>query len=447
MPRTRNLLTALLVLTFALSFATPAHAFDGRSGDKVTIAAGEVVDDDLYVAATEFALDGTVNGDVIVAGKMITVNGKVDGNLIAAGQTIVVNGIVTGDVLGAGSVLYFGDSAQIGGDIVSAGYSLEIRQGTTVGRDAVMGGYQILDNGDVARNLTAGANGLEIGGTIGGNAHVGVSESTEAQNGPPPGLFLNETTVPVPSVRNGLAIDPAARIKGNLSYVQSTDLAIPAGVVAGTITRQAPAPRESQPAVEETTAQKVGKWGLNLVRTLVTLIIVGLLLAWLSPRFINGISAKLQDKPWPSLGLGIVAYAAFFFAILVILFVAILGAVAFGLVTLGGLGGAVLWIGILALLALIIGFVLAASFLSKIVFGAAVGRWILARARPAVAEHRYWPMLIGVTVIVLVVALLSFPLIPGALGWLLNLFVVLFGLGACWLWARDRLTLKPAAAG
>ncbi len=154
----------------------------------------------------------------------------------------------------------------------------------------------------------------------------------------------------------------------------------------------------------------------------------------------------MATQPWPSLGLGVVAYAGFFFLILLILLTAILGAVIFGVLTLGGLSGAIVWLGILALLAVIVGFVLAASFLTKVVFGAAIGKWILSRTRPDLAEHRYWPMLIGVAVIVIVVGLLSFPLIPGALGWLLNLVVVLFGLGALWLTGREALARKPVAA-
>jgi hypothetical protein len=33
--------------------ASPAHAFDGRSGDRVIIAADAVVQDDLYAAANK----------------------------------------------------------------------------------------------------------------------------------------------------------------------------------------------------------------------------------------------------------------------------------------------------------------------------------------------------------------------------------------------------------
>ena len=102
-----------LVALFAL-IATPVYAFDGRGGDKVVIPAGNVVNDDLYIGANQFVLDGTVNGDVIVGGQMITINGTINGNLFAAGQTIVINGTVTGASRIAGSVLFIGEKANIG---------------------------------------------------------------------------------------------------------------------------------------------------------------------------------------------------------------------------------------------------------------------------------------------------------------------------------------------
>src|SRR5262245_51816871 len=68
----------ILAALLALTFVTPARAFDGRSGDRVVIASDEVVNDDLYVGAEEFVLDGTVNGDVVVFARTVTINGEVD---------------------------------------------------------------------------------------------------------------------------------------------------------------------------------------------------------------------------------------------------------------------------------------------------------------------------------------------------------------------------------
>ena len=434
----------VLVVLLTLTFATPAFAFDGRSGDKVTINTGDVINDDLYVGANELVMNGTVNGDVLAGGQMITINGTVNGDVMAAGQTVVINGTVTGSVRAAGAVLFIGEKAKVGGDIVCGGYSVEVRKGSIISRDAVFGAGQVLLGGDVNRNVTAGTAALEISGTIGGNVKAEVGEANQGQAGPPPGAFTGQSTVPVPLVTPGLTIDPSAKITGNLEYTQTRELAFPGGVVAGKVTRTNPPVDQSRPVIQETAGHKIGTWALNLVRSLVTLILIGLLLFWLFPALFRSLSEKLRSRPWPSLGWGVIAYAAFFFAMLLILFVTTLSAIIFGVLTLGGLSWTIVWLGILTLSASGVGFVLLVSFVAKIVFGAAVGKWILTQASPALAEHRFWPMIIGVALTVAVIALFSFPLIPtGLLGWLLNLLVVLFGLGTIWQWGREALARKP----
>lgn len=436
-----SILTLFILLT--LTIATPAHAFDGRNGDKVVIQAGEVINDDLYVGANEFTLDGTVNGDLVAFGQMVTVNGTVNGDFMSGAQTVVVNGTITGNIRMAGSVLFVGEKAQIGGDIVGAGYSLEVRKGSAIGRDVVFAGGQVLLASNVTRNVTVYTGALEIGGNVGGNVKAEVGEADQSQAGPPPTIFMPQSTVPVPLVKPGLTIDPSAKIQGNLEYTQNRDLTFPAGVVTGKVTRVQQPVSQNEPSEQETASQKVVKWSFNLVRSLVTLILLGLLLLWLFPVLLKSLSDKLQTKPWPSLGWGVVTYAGFFFSLLLILFAMILGAVLFGFLTLGALSGTIVWLGILTLFALIVGFVLATSFVAKIIFGMTLGKWILVQAKSPLAEHRFWPMVIGVAVTVIVVALLSFPLIPGFLGGLLNFAVILFGLGTLWLWGREALTKKP----
>lgn len=431
-----------LVALSALALASPAQAFDGRSGDKVVVAEDEVIDDDLYVTADEFTLDGTVNGDVVALGRIITINGTVDGDVMAAGQTIVVNGTITGAIRIAGSTLLLGEQASLEGDIIGAGYSLEVREGSTVGQDIVFAGGQILLAGDVSRNVQVATGAFELRGGVGGNVKADVGESDAGYAGPPPSMFMPQSTVPVPTVKPGLTIDPSAKIEGDLEYTHTSELAFPTGVIAGRITRNERAVNETTPRVE-TTSEKISKWAVGLLRTSVTLILLGLFLLWLFPAFVRGLSTTLESKFWPSLGWGAVAYAGFFIALLFTIIVMIFGGLLFGVLTLGGLAGTIVWLGILALFALVLGFVLVTSFVAKIVFGQALGKWILARANSPLVEHRIWPMVIGVTITVAVIALLSFPLIPGLLGWLLNFAVVLFGLGALWLWGRERMAGRP----
>ena len=182
------------------------------------------------------------------------------------------------------------------------------------------------------------------------------------------------------------------------------------------------------------------------MRSLVTQILLGLLLLWLVPGFLRRLSAHLEAKPLQSLGWGVVAYAGFFFLLLLTVFVAILGAIVFGVLTLSGLSATFVWLGILALFALIVGFVLVTSFLAKIVFGMTMGKWILSKAKSPLSQSRYCPMVIGVGITVIVIAVFSFPLIPGFLGGLLNLAIVLLGLGALWLWLRQVLAREAPAS-
>ena len=138
-----------LAAILSLTIVTPALAFDGRAGDVIVIKTDEVIDDDLYVTANEFTLDGTIKGDLVVFGSYIVINGTVEGDLIAAGNTIFITGTVKDDARIAGAALQLDEKAVIGGDLVSAGASLEVKDGSTVGNDVVFAGAQGLMAGSI----------------------------------------------------------------------------------------------------------------------------------------------------------------------------------------------------------------------------------------------------------------------------------------------------------
>ncbi|NIO72166.1 MAG: hypothetical protein GTN71_24855, partial [Anaerolineae bacterium] len=106
-----------LICLFLFTFAPAALAFESRSGDTVVIGADEVIEDDLYVGANTFTLDGTIKGDLIVGGSTIEINGTVEGDLIAVGQTVTVRGTVADDVRIAGQALILDSEAQVGDDV------------------------------------------------------------------------------------------------------------------------------------------------------------------------------------------------------------------------------------------------------------------------------------------------------------------------------------------
>lgn len=433
----------MLAALLALMGSTPAYAFDGRGGDRVVIASGEVINDDLYVGAQEFVLEGTVKGDVTAFAQTVTINGKVEGDLMTAAQTVAVYGEVTGTIRMAGSALFVAETAKIGGDLVGAGYSLEVQPGTAIGQDLVFAGQQILLAGDVTRNVKVATAAFELRGKVDGDVTAEVGDASQASAPIPPTMFMPQITVAIPGVKPGLTVAPSASITGNLQYTQSQDLAIPAGAVLGKVIRTLPSTTSQTPVRQETSAQKVGKWALGFLRHSITLILIGLFLLWLFPTFMRSLSENLRTKPLPSLGWGAVAWVAFFFAVLAVIAVTIIAAIVFGLLTLGQLSGTVVWLGLVALFGLIVAFVLLTTFVAKVVFGIALGKWIFTQFHSSLAEHRYWPMVVGVLITLAVTALLSFPLIPGFLGWLVNLAVVLLGLGALWLWGLERRAKQP----
>jgi len=207
--------------------------------------------------------------------------------------------------------------------------------------------------------------------------------------------------------------------------------------VAGAITRHRPE-IEVEEKVIVSPAKRAADWFLGHLRRLVTLLLVGLLMVWVVPSWTEKATAALQAKPLPSLGWGVVSVAAFILALLVILIVTIIVAVVLGIITLGGLAGTTAWTGGLVIALLVFFFSIAVAYVTKVVVSFLSGRLILARLKPDWADGRIWPLVVGVVVFIIITA------IP-ILGWLVNLAVVLLGLGALWLLGRDIYRQRQAA--
>jgi cytoskeletal protein CcmA (bactofilin family) len=431
-------MAGLALLAVLLAVPT-AWAFEGRGGDVITIGADEVIDDDLYVGAGEFTLDGTVKGDLFVAGSTIEINGTVEGDLVAAGQTVVVNGTVEDDVRIAGYSLVNG--GQVADDLLTAGFSLENKSGSSVGGDLVSVGYQALLAGDVTGNADLAGGAVRIAGTIGGDVKVDVGGTEPGEEMPPGFPFVFAPNIPtVPSVPAGLTIDEGASIGGDLDYTAMAELPIPGGVVAGEtdFTRYVPEV-EARPEVRAPSpAALVGRWFLRQLRRLITLLLVGAFMMWVVPDWTRRVAGIVQSQPLPSLGWGVVAIAAFVMAMLVLVIATVLLAVFFGVVTLGELAGRFATLGGIVMGTVGFGFSITWSYVTRIVISLLLGQLIFRLFKSPAAEHRWWPMLVGVVIFVIITA------VP-VLGWLAGLAAVLLGLGAVWLWGRDWLRAhRPA---
>jgi hypothetical protein len=209
-----------------------------------------------------------------------------------------------------------------------------------------------------------------------------------------------------------------------------SEIAVPAGVVAGEtgFTRYVPEV-EGRPEVRRPSpAALVGRWFVRQLRRLITLLLAGAAMMWLVPGWTRKMAGIVQAKPLPSLGWGVVAIAAFAIAILVLIIGTGLLALIFGVLTLGELVGRFIALGGIAISSVGFGFSVTWSYVTKIIISVLLGQLVFRLFKSDAEGHRWWPMLLGVLIFVIIAA------VP-VLGWLARLATVLLGLGAIWLWA------------
>jgi hypothetical protein len=197
-----------------------------------------------------------------------------------------------------------------------------------------------------------------------------------------------------------------------------------------------PAADGGEIAVRQVLSDDLKERLLAFAREFVTLLVFGLLAVAFRPTLLYVLADRVRASPWSGLGYGvfvlIVGYGGSALA------AAVLGFVGFWLFSIGldvlavsllGVGGGVLalWLILLTLFG---------AYGAKLVLAAWIGRLILRRAAPRAADNRFWPLVLGGVIYLLVVQ------IP-YVGLLVALLASLFGLGAAWLVWRD---LRAASA-
>jgi len=263
----KHLIKGLTISLFAILLMTltavTVFAFDARYGDTITIASGEVIDSDLYVAGKTIIIDGTINGDLIAGGRTITVNGPVNGSIMAAGGTVNINGEVIHAVRVIGEILNI--SGTIGRDLLVAGNKVSIASTAEIGND-----------------LLLGAGTARIDGLIKGDINSGVEH---------------------------LTIASTASIQGKLTYISENEANIQSGSqIKGPITHKLPdiKDRLAVGAHRLTDVRErltfIGFWG-RVIGFLMTLLL-GIVIVLLAPRRMKAITESIRTRPWASLGWG-----------------------------------------------------------------------------------------------------------------------------------------------
>jgi hypothetical protein len=355
---------AVLILAFATA---PVMAADLRGGTVVTIGAGEVIEEDLYIGGQEIVIDGTVNGDVVAAGTEVTVNGIINGSVIVVAQTITINGHITrGAKLGANDITINGT---IDRDLIAGGTTITITSNSVVGGDCIVGTGTLLADGEIKGDIKSAAGEASINNGVGGDVVLEV---------------------------DSLHIASTASIGGSLTYTSKKEADIESGAeISGPIKHIVPEP---QPGFWSGVGGKVVK----KILAFLMIFLIGLLLIVIAPNKMNSLAEAIVIHPWQSLGWGALLFIATPIAIVIVM-ITVIG-IPIGLIT-----GAVYGI---------------ALYLAQIPVALMLGLLILKRS--VVTESK--GIMIGALAIGLVILHLL-RLIPIA-GFIIALLTIVFGLGS-----------------
>ena len=428
-----------LVLLAALVFAPTAYAFDGRGGEKILIPANEVVNEDLYLAATEVIVEGTIHGDLMAGGQVVIINGTVTGDLFVSGSSVTINGEVGDDLFAGAASVTLGPSAKIADDVFTGSGSLDLRAGSQVGGSVLAAAGRSLFAGLITEDLSAASGSLRLEGTVGGNADIQVGSSEQEDYMPNFTYGSGGVEIPMITIPTGLSFGTEAEVSGLLKYT-SPESVTAASAVASQVQHNLP-PMDEELSRELARSHAASNWVFDLIRNLVGLLVIGMLIAWLRPSWIERPAEVIRTRLLPSLGIGLVGFVTAPVVFLIALGVIILVAVLFLALSLPSLGSLTLLTGFPLLGLFFAALLVVGGYLCQAVIAYLLGQWILSKVRPEWNSKIYWPLLLGLVLISLVFA------IPVA-GGLLQFLVILVSLGAILyvLFNRRPAPLAPAPA-
>ncbi len=366
---------AASLLAVVIALPSIGHALERRTGNLITIEAGETIEDTLFAAGDTIAIDGNVNGDLLAFGRSITVRGNVAGNIFTGGETINIEGTVGGSIIGGARGLTLA-RARVGRNLFGFGRDVDVDVDAEIGGNALAFGESVGIDGRVGSDLMGFGNTVTVGGTVLGD---------------------------VEGFAGSVRLLPTARVTGNVTaHVDSAgDLSIADGAVVGGTTNELLVEREQRRNPYYT----VGYYVRQVVR-LGAAFITGLVLLWLFPA--------LREVSLPNVG-AVLRSGAIGLAAMVTLPVA-----AF-LVCLTVVG---LPLGILAFIVGAIGL-----YFSKTVLALVIGRSLF--RDPASPPHYAVALLTGLAIVIVAI---NVPLIGGLANFLLT--IVGFGIIVTMVLAR-----------
>lgn len=241
--------TLLLAIIPVLAWVGVAQAQHFAS----TIPEDQTVYSTVYAAGKEINIKGTIYGDVFCAGQKVVVDATVYGDVICAGMDVTVSGKVEGDVRIAGQLVAMGGETGKNATVAALNFSLDAH--AKVGQDLTANGENLNIKGSVGRDLVTTGNLMILNGTAGRNVRAASAD---------------------------VQLKGDARVGGDLYYTSTRDAKIDQGAQIKGKTNHVIERREG---------------GFNLMLYLfavVSLTLIGTILAFLFPRFLRRTNEQLS---------------------------------------------------------------------------------------------------------------------------------------------------------
>jgi hypothetical protein len=387
-----KLLGSLLVLVLAVT----AGAQDEVPGQPVlqdsSVGTPDSFAVDTLVPEPEPAvevIEGPLDNDLMTASGVVRVLTPVQGDLFAAGGEVAVNSDVKGDVWVSGGIVSVSGTAD--GDVRAAGYRVTFAGTVKSGASAFCNSFSQESESQIWGDLAFYCEKARVAGTVHGDvegdARVVTIEGTV------------EGGVKVSGDR--IVIGSGALIGGDLIYESASEAVVGHGatILGGIIRNEPKGDGSAEPGpggfLKFSTGMKI-VWFIGMI-------LAGLVLTVFASDTLDRSDETLRASPFVSLLAGFVLLVCIPVGLLVLL-VAVIG-----------------W-PLMVLLSLLY---IAAIVFSGIFVGLSVGRLLLKRSERA-QESVFWPMALGLLLLVIVS---SIPII----GFLIRLFIIMFGLGALWI--------------
>jgi hypothetical protein len=297
---TKRWLAVVFMAVLALAVSGAALSAELAGDETYRLAAGEIVDDDLYVAAAEIYIGGIVKGDLIAVANNIELGptGVVEGDFVALANNIDISptAIVEGDLwAGAAGIEMHGtvlDDLRVAGRgielsgivaddafLAAGGGPADIPAG--MGPQSTASGLRV--TGEIGGDAFVFAGGADISGAIGGDLRAGLGSLDLS------GIVGGDAEIQV----GEFSVSDSARIGGELKYTAAEELQFPAGVARDI---QFEAPPEDQ-AAGGTIVGAIFGWIFRTVAIGIGVAILGWLLMRFRPNALIRPAAAIRAKP------------------------------------------------------------------------------------------------------------------------------------------------------